>query len=137
MTNADQAASPVYTPAVHRPAVVFDARASSEKDATVDDNKKRREQKLREEMKKKGRGKPELREVDDFEVKKKAEKAAWLAQEARSNLLEAQLLEALARKHAPQQCLLVADDHAQHGRRLLRRRGRWARGQQRPRRIGG
>ena len=51
MTNADQAASPVYTPAVHRPAVVFDARASSEKDATVDDNKKRREQKKKEKKK--------------------------------------------------------------------------------------
>ena len=51
MTNADQAASPVYTPAVHRPAVVFDARASSEKDATVDDNKKRRDQKNKEKKK--------------------------------------------------------------------------------------
>ena len=49
MTNADQAASPVYTPAVHRQAVVFDARASSEKDATVDDNLKRREQKKKDE----------------------------------------------------------------------------------------
>jgi hypothetical protein len=64
MTNADQAASPVYTPAVHRPAVVFDARASSEKDATVDDNKKRREQKKKEKKKR------------QREEKKKADAAA-------------------------------------------------------------
>jgi hypothetical protein len=48
MTNAAQEASPVYTPAAHTPAPVFDARASSEKEATIEGNVERREQRKKE-----------------------------------------------------------------------------------------
>ena len=38
----------MYTPAAHTPAPVFDARASSEKEATIEGNVERREQRKKE-----------------------------------------------------------------------------------------